>query len=75
MVETNQTVSPRSPNADIFLKASDDVIEEVNKDIDEDPKYQYNLVVDEPEAYFNEQENDSFFVSTREKQKFFEIMK
>lgn len=63
MVETQKPLSPRSPNADIFLKATDSVIDEVNKELDQLPMFQYDLVVDEPEAYFNRGENDAFYIS------------
>ena len=55
MVETPVTSSPFSSklNADIFLKAGDTVIDDVNKELNADPKFQYDLVVEQEDSFFN----------------------
>ena len=77
MVETPVTSSPFSSklNADILLKAGDTVIEDVNKDLNEDPKFQYNLVVEEPDSFFNKQEGDTMQILNSEMQRYNKIIK
>ena len=77
MVETPVTSSPFSSklNADILIKAGDTVIEDVNKDLNEDPKFQYNLVVEEPDSFFNKQEGDTVQILNNEMQRYNKIIK
>ena len=54
MVETPVTTSAgRSLNADILMRAGDTLIEDVNKELSEDPMFQYDLVVEQEHAFFN----------------------
>jgi hypothetical protein len=54
MVETPITTSPgRSANADILMRAGDTLIEDVNKELSEDPMFQYDLVVEQEHGFFN----------------------
>lgn len=77
MVETPATSSPFSSrmNADILLRAGDTVIEDVNKDLNEDSKFKYNLVVEEKDSFFNKQDTDDGTIMNNEMQRYNRIIK
>lgn len=76
MVETPVTTSAgRSLNADILMRAGDTLIEDVNKELSEDPMFQYDLVVEQEHAFFNKQEGDDGLILNMEMQRCNKIMK
>ena len=77
MVDTPVTTSPYSSkmNADILLKAGDTILEEVNQEMSDNPKFQYDLVVEKDDAYFNKHEEDDAIILKNEMQRFNTIIK